>query len=196
MWRGEMAALELGFPDGLVQCVWSCTGFGARVKRRSPRDAEADFRDMGSPTYSNVRSPGLPSDIVHQIFWMAHLASKSLSHKEIASESATDLIERLHAQARFLANNLAMGLPAVIAERERLEKMLSGTQQQPRLAFLKREQEAALMAPVRLEIYHLELLRHPPFCPYCWMLEGRRTPLKPMLAEAEALGCEVCGSAY
>lgn len=61
---------------------------------------------------------------------------------------------------------------------------------------VKREQEAGFMGSVRLEIYRLELLRHPPFCPYCWMPNGRRMALKPTLAEVEALGCEVCGSAY
>src|SRR5689334_12198420 len=111
----------------------------------------------------------------------------------IASEATIDLIERLQQQAVFFASNLARELPAVIAEKERLEKLPADTSCGQRLLFLKKEYESAVMARVRLEIYDAELRRHPPFCPYCWMLEGRRSTLKSTFAELDALACEFCG---
>lgn len=118
------------------------------------------------------------------------------SNTEPASEKTSHLIERLEEQAKFLLKNLENGAQGVAAERDRLEKLPPDAQSQLRLTFLRREQEAAQMASMRIEIYHLELRRHAPFCPYCWMLEGRRVKLKPMLETEEALACEVCGSAY
>lgn len=120
----------------------------------------------------------------------------SHSHKGIVSQATINLIERLREQAIFFASNLRMALPAVIAERKRLESNPAEAIDQLRLNFLKREQEAALLASVRLDTYQLELLQRPPLCAYCWMLDGKRMTLKPGLTEAEVLGCEVCGSEY
>jgi hypothetical protein len=164
-----------------------------------PRLQTGTACSIGDATDSDVRSPGLPSGAVRveSIFLDgSSLAGKGSSNKAVASEVAIELVETLLEQAGFFANNLARELPAVIAERERLEKMPAGPEPQRRLAFLRKEQDAALMAPLHLEIYRLELRRHPPFCPYCWMLEGRRMTLKPAFAERETLGCELCGSAY
>ena len=127
---------------------------------------------------------------------MDRLESDSPSDNERVPQPAAGLIERLCEQAGFFASNLALALPAVMAERQRLEEKPEQAQVQSKLEYLKEEQEAALMARVRLDIYSLELHRHPPTCPYCWMLRGRRVILKPMLEEAEAFSCEVCGSAY
>lgn len=112
------------------------------------------------------------------------------------SASKLALIEKLREQASLFANSLEMGAQAVLTEKERLEERSPGSQDRYRLAFFKREREAALWAPMRLDIYRLELLRHPVFCPYCWMLEGERVLLKPMLESGEVLACDVCGSAY
>ncbi len=127
---------------------------------------------------------------------MARLESNSPSSSEHAPRPAAGLIEKLCEQAGFFASNLALALPAVMAERERLEEQPEQARGRLRLAHLKEEQEAGLLARVRFDIYSLELHRHPPYCPYCWMLRGRRTLLKPMLEDAGALSCEICGSAY
>lgn len=127
---------------------------------------------------------------------MAQLESSSPINGERVPPPASGLIERLCEQADFFAGNLALALPAIMAERERLEEQPDHAQVRLRLAYLKEEQEAALMARLRRDIYSLELQRLPPYCPYCWMLRGRRTLLKPMLDGAEALSCEICGSAY
>jgi hypothetical protein len=103
--------------------------------------------------------------------------------------------EMLRKEAGQMAATLRRGLPGITDEKRRLERSPSRSSHVARLAFLKREEHTGVSGPARLAAYKPDMTTHPD-CPYCWMLEGRHTPLMPDLGSPGTIACQLCGGRY
>jgi len=105
------------------------------------------------------------------------------------------LADLLRNEAGQMAATLKKHLPRVVDEKRRLERSQPQSWHAERLALLTKEEHAGLNGPTRLAAYKPDMAIHPD-CPYCWMLEGRHTPLMPDLASPGTVACPHCGGRY
>jgi hypothetical protein len=95
------------------------------------------------------------------------------------------LANRLRAEAGIIAENVRAETPGLVADLLRAEQVVFE---------LKAKIDNRNEIESRLLSYNPET-GHDPDCPYCWLLNGQQSPVKPVEepGKADHYGCKTCG---